>query len=86
MLGFVEAVFFPGAIYLLSAWYTKNELGRRIGGLYIGQQVGNAFGGLIAAGCLKLDGAHGIAGWRWLFIMYVTFFVILHYHWLTSIE
>lgn len=83
MLGFVEAVFFPGAIYLLSAWYTKNELGKRIGGLYIGQQVGNAFGGLIAAGCLKLDGAHGIAGWRWLFIMYVTFFLFLHYHWLT---
>ncbi|AAW46132.2 conserved hypothetical protein [Cryptococcus deneoformans JEC21] len=69
MLGFVEAVFFPGAIYLLSAWYTKNELGKRIGGLYIGQQVGNAFGGLIAAGCLKLDGVHGIAGWRWLFII-----------------
>lgn len=69
ILGFSEAVFFPGVIYLLSAWYTKNELGARIGGLYIGQQLGNAFGGLIAAGVLKLDGAHGIAGWRWLFIV-----------------
>lgn len=29
----------------------------------------NAFGGLIAAGILKLDGVHGIRGWRWLFIM-----------------
>ncbi|KAK8854953.1 hypothetical protein IAR55_003693 [Kwoniella newhampshirensis] len=35
ILGCVEAVFFPGAIYLLGAWYTKNELGKRIGGLYI---------------------------------------------------
>lgn len=69
ILGMVEAVFFPGAIYLLSAWYTKNELGKRIGGLYVGQQVGNAFGGLIAAGCLQMDGLHGIRGWRWLFIM-----------------
>ncbi|WVF70353.1 hypothetical protein IAT40_005143 [Kwoniella sp. CBS 6097] len=69
ILGAVEAVFFPGVIYLLSAWYTKNELGRRIAGLYIGQQVGNAFGGLIAAGCLKMDGIHGIRGWRWLFIL-----------------
>ncbi|WOO85797.1 putative transporter [Vanrija pseudolonga] len=69
ILGMVEAVFFPGAIYLLSAWYTKNELGKRIGGLYVGQQVGNAFGGLIAAGCLKMDGLHGIRGWRWLFII-----------------
>ncbi|KAL1306430.1 hypothetical protein AAFC00_005130 [Neodothiora populina] len=69
ILGIVEAVFFPGVIYLLSAWYTKQELGKRFAGLYIPQQVGNAFGGLIAAGVLKLDGVHGIAGWRWLFIV-----------------
>ncbi|KAI1357711.1 putative pantothenate transporter [Xylaria arbuscula] len=68
-LGVVEAVFFPGAIYYLSAWYTKKELGKRIAGLYIAQQVGNAFGGLFAAAILKLDGAHGIAGWQWLFII-----------------
>jgi MFS family permease len=69
ILGVVEAVFFPGAIYYLSAWYTKKELGKRIAGLYIGQQFGNAFGGLFAAAVLQLDGTHGIAGWRWLFII-----------------
>lgn len=69
ILGVSEAVFFPGAIYLLSAWYTKNELGRRIAGLYLAQQIGNAFGGLLAAAILTMDGTHGIAGWRWLFIM-----------------
>ncbi|KAK8203065.1 putative pantothenate transporter [Phyllosticta capitalensis] len=68
-LGIVEAVFFPGAVYYLSAWYTKKELGKRLAGLYIAQQVGNAFGGLFAAGILQLDGAHGISGWRWLFII-----------------
>src|SRR6185312_10751719 len=35
ILGAAEAVFFPGAIYYLSAWYTKVELGKRIAGLYI---------------------------------------------------
>ena len=69
ILGGCEAVFFPGAIYYLSAWYKKQELGKRVAGLYIAQQFGNAFGGLFAAGVLQLDGAHGIAGWRWLFIM-----------------
>ncbi|KAK4540662.1 hypothetical protein LTR36_008993 [Oleoguttula mirabilis] len=69
ILGMVEAVFFPGAIYYLSAWYTKKELGKRFAGLYIAQQVGNAFGGLFAAAILTLDGKHGIAGWRWLFII-----------------
>ncbi|CAH0034038.1 unnamed protein product [Clonostachys rhizophaga] len=69
ILGVAEAVFFPGAIYYLSAWYTKTELGKRIASLYIAQQVGNAFGGLLAAAILQLDGRHGIRGWRWLFII-----------------
>ncbi|KAJ5350067.1 hypothetical protein N7541_007794 [Penicillium brevicompactum] len=69
ILGAAEAVFFPGAIYYLSAWYTKTELGKRIAGLYIAQQVGNAFGGLFAAAILQLDGHHGIRGWQWLFII-----------------
>jgi MFS family permease len=69
ILGVVEAVFFPGAVYFLSAWYTKKELGKRLAGLYIAQQVGNAFGGLFAAAIFQLDGVHGIAGWRWLFII-----------------
>ncbi|PYI17885.1 MFS general substrate transporter [Aspergillus japonicus CBS 114.51] len=69
ILGIAEAVFFPGAIYYLSAWYTKVELGKRIAGLYIAQQVGNAFGGLFAAAILQLDGVHNIAGWQWLFII-----------------
>ncbi len=66
VLGIVEAVFFPGAIYYLSAWYTKTELGKRIAGLYIAQQVGNAFGGLFAAAILKLDGAQ-LVPWSLLF-------------------
>lgn len=61
----------PGALYYLSAWYTKQELGKRYAALFIGQQLGNGFGGLIAAGVLTLDGVHGVAGWRWLFIVYV---------------
>ena len=47
----------------------KVNLSLIIPGLYFFQQFGNAFGGLIAAGLLKLDGVHGIAGWRWLFIV-----------------
>ncbi|KAK9234135.1 major facilitator superfamily domain-containing protein [Lipomyces kononenkoae] len=69
VLGAVEAAFFPGVIYYLSAWYTKKELGKRIAGLYIAQQVGNAFGGLFAAAILQLNGVHNIAGWQWLFII-----------------
>ncbi|CRG86568.1 putative transporter C1683,12 [Talaromyces islandicus] len=69
MLGATEAVFFPGVIYLMSAWYTKNELGKRLAALFIFQMLGSAFGGFVAAACLTLDGRYGIAGWRWLFIV-----------------
>ncbi|KAH8881032.1 MFS general substrate transporter [Thozetella sp. PMI_491] len=68
-LGVTEAVFFPGVLYFLSAWYTKTELGKRVAALFMFQMLGSAFGGFVAAACLTLDGRYGIAGWRWLFIV-----------------
>ncbi|KAF7597007.1 hypothetical protein BBP40_011373 [Aspergillus hancockii] len=69
-LGFVEAPFFPGAVMLMSSWYTRQELSHRIAWFYAGSSLANAFGGLIGAGVLgNLDGVHGISGWRWLFII-----------------
>ncbi|KAI0397149.1 allantoate permease [Xylariaceae sp. FL0594] len=69
-LGFAEAPFFPGAIFLMSSWYTRGEMAYRIAWFYSGSSLANAFGGLIGAGVLSnLSGAHGISGWRWLFII-----------------
>lgn len=69
ILGITEAVFFPGILYFLSAWYTKAELGKRYAALFTFQMIGSAFGGFVAAACLTLDGRYGIRGWRWLFIV-----------------
>ncbi|KAJ8104352.1 major facilitator superfamily domain-containing protein [Lipomyces tetrasporus] len=70
MLGIVEAPFFPGAIMMMSSWYTRGELAYRIAWFYSGNAMANMFGGLIGAGVLgNLNGVHGIAGWRWLFII-----------------
>ncbi|KAK9312167.1 major facilitator superfamily domain-containing protein [Lipomyces starkeyi] len=69
-LGFVEAPFFPGIMMLLSSWYTRAELAHRFAFFYGGSQLGNMFGGLVAAGVLgNMNHACGIAGWRWLFII-----------------
>ncbi|KAI0885042.1 putative MFS transporter [Annulohypoxylon maeteangense] len=69
-LGLAEAPFFPGAMLLMSSWYTRQELALRIAWFYCGHSFANAFGGLLGAGVLaNLSGAHGIAGWRWLFII-----------------
>ncbi|KZV66456.1 MFS general substrate transporter [Peniophora sp. CONT] len=69
-LGFVEASFFPGAIFLLSKWYTRSEIGVRMAFFYCGSISSNAFGALLASGILKgMRGAMGRAAWRWLFFI-----------------
>jgi len=67
-IGLPEAAFYPGAIYLLSRWYTKKELAFRSAVLYTGLLLSNAFGALMAAGILgRMEGVRGIRAWRWLF-------------------
>ncbi|KAJ0306234.1 hypothetical protein COL516b_004689 [Colletotrichum fioriniae] len=57
-------------MYLLSCWYPRKELALRTAVLYSGVLLATAFSGLIAAGVLSgLEGARGIAGWQWLFII-----------------
>ncbi|THH30870.1 hypothetical protein EUX98_g3336 [Antrodiella citrinella] len=64
----IFAAFYPGAIYLLSRWYTRKELAFRSAILYGGLLISNAFGSLMAAGILSnMDGKMGIRAWRWLF-------------------
>jgi MFS family permease len=67
-LGFVQAAFFPGAVFLISKWYKRGEIGSRVAILYCGNLISNAFGALIASGILaNMDGVRGEAAWRWLF-------------------
>ncbi|KAI0390880.1 nicotinamide mononucleotide permease [Xylariaceae sp. FL0594] len=69
LLGVVEATFFPGALFLLSQFYTRTQYALRTALLYCGSQIGNAIGGLFAIVVLRLDGQRGLSGWRWLFLI-----------------
>ncbi|KAK2597878.1 hypothetical protein N8I77_012633 [Diaporthe amygdali] len=70
ILGFVEAAYFPGALYFLSCWYTRKELALRTAFLYSGSLVSGAFGGLIAAGIVEgMGGLAGLSAWQWLFLL-----------------
>ncbi|KAF8915937.1 MFS general substrate transporter [Mucidula mucida] len=67
-LGFVEAAFFPGALFLISKWYKRDEIGLRTAILYCGNIISNAFGSLMASGILSgMNGKLGHSAWRWLF-------------------
>ena len=48
ILGGVEAAFFPGCIYYLSRWYTRNEMQLRVTILNSENLAAQVFGGLIA--------------------------------------
>nr|VWP01916.1 Dense granular protein GRA10 [Ganoderma boninense] len=70
LLGAAEkAGILPGLTYYLSAWYPKVALGRRIGILYAGSTLANAFGGLLAFAIEKMNGIGGLHGWSWIFLL-----------------
>ncbi|KAL5514465.1 hypothetical protein ACEPAG_2553 [Sanghuangporus baumii] len=99
-LGVTEAAFFPGALFLLSKWYTRKELGLRMSVLVSSNLVSNAIGSLMASGILDgMEGKLGQAAWRWLFfiegsitivVAIVTIFILPDFpsntRWLTSLE
>ncbi|KAF9885544.1 hypothetical protein FE257_012750 [Aspergillus nanangensis] len=70
LLGLFEAPFSPGALWLMSCWYTKSEMGLRCAVMHLGSILSGSFAGLIAAGVYsKLEGHNNMGGWRWLFII-----------------
>jgi MFS family permease len=100
LLGITESPFYPGALYMLSMFYTRKEIATRMSVFYTGNMAASAFSGLISAPIFaKLGGAHGLAGWQWLFIIqgaislviaFVAFFLLpdspLKTRWLTPEE
>ncbi|CAI6270251.1 unnamed protein product [Periconia digitata] len=69
ILGIVEAPFYPGALYIISLFYTRKEIALRLAILTTGNNFSGSFAGLIAAGVFQLDKKLGLTGWQWLFII-----------------
>ncbi|KAK5678564.1 hypothetical protein LTS10_009008 [Elasticomyces elasticus] len=69
LVGLFEAGMYPALAITLTTFYTPQEQARRFAYLYLSVGLSGGFGGLFAFALLKLDGRHGIAGWRWLFIV-----------------
>ncbi|KAH8882343.1 MFS general substrate transporter [Thozetella sp. PMI_491] len=70
VVGIFEAGFAPGMLLLMSSWYKKSEQSKRFAFYISAAILSGAFGGLLAGAITSgLDGVHGIAGWRWLFVV-----------------
>ncbi|KAI5865489.1 MFS general substrate transporter [Durotheca rogersii] len=68
-LGLGESGFIPGSLYVLSRWYTQDELASRTTIFFFGPSISAAFGSLISAGALRIEGAGGLFGWQWIFLI-----------------
>ncbi|KAM3452011.1 hypothetical protein MY3296_004879 [Beauveria thailandica] len=70
LMGLLESGFAPGILMILSSWYLNEEQSRRFA-VYISAAIlFGAFGGLLAGSITSgLHDAHGMQGWRRLFIV-----------------
>jgi ACS family tartrate transporter-like MFS transporter len=69
LLGAAEAGFFPGVVYYLTGWAPAAHRARLIGLFMMAIPISTALGGPISSALLSLDGAFGLAGWKWLFLL-----------------
>ncbi|KAM0283927.1 hypothetical protein ACHAO9_009453 [Fusarium lateritium] len=68
LLGAFEAGFFAGAVFYLTLFYTRGELGFRIAIFFGSALLASAFSGLISFGVFHINVPH-IHGWMWLFLI-----------------
>ncbi|KAF1993466.1 pantothenate transporter liz1 [Amniculicola lignicola CBS 123094] len=69
-VGVLESGFAPGILLIISSWYKREEQSKRFAVYMSAAILSGAFGGLLAGAITGgLEGAHGLRGWRWLFIV-----------------
>lgn len=69
LLGVAEAGFFPGVILYLTYWFPRRLRGNATSLFYIGLPVSQVIGGVLSGSLLQLDGAFGLLGHQWMFMI-----------------
>ncbi len=70
LLGIAEAGFFPGMILYLTYWFPSHRRAKMVAILMTGNPLSGIIGGPVSGAIMRFfDGAHGITGWQWLFIL-----------------
>jgi len=99
LLGITEAGFFPGAAYMLAAWFPGQYRARALAILAAAVPLSSVIGGPFSVLLLEMNGIWGLRGWQWLFLIQglpacllgVAMLVLLRdtpndAHWLTEAE
>jgi MFS transporter, ACS family, tartrate transporter len=69
LLGVAEAGFFPAVLFYFTLWFPAAQRLVILGIFMVAAPVANALGAVVSGLILNLDGAWGLHGWQWLFII-----------------
>jgi len=69
LLGVTEAGFFPGVVFYLSLWFPSEVRARFVGLFLCSISVANIIGAPVSSWILQMEGAAGLHGWQWLFLI-----------------
>jgi D-galactonate transporter len=70
LLGAAEAGFYPGVIFYLMSWYPAHRRSQIIALFMVAIPVAGIIGGPLSGWIMQaFNGAHGMAGWKWMFII-----------------
>lgn len=69
LLGAAEAGLYPGIVLYLTYWFPSRGMGRALAWFQLAAPLSLAISTPLLGAVLGLDGAAGLAGWRWLFLI-----------------
>jgi MFS transporter, ACS family, tartrate transporter len=67
LLGVAEAGLYPGIVLFLTFWFPEKHRARVFAGFTLALPLAVAAGAPMSTGLMELNGALGIAGWKWMF-------------------
>jgi len=69
VLGIAEAGFFPGMVLFMTYWFPASERARTGALFMMASPIAVIIGAPMSMAILRLDGAFGLEGWQWLFLI-----------------
>ncbi|TFK29445.1 MFS general substrate transporter [Coprinopsis marcescibilis] len=69
LLGVFEAPFLPALLWLISSWYKRHEVQKRMAVFYLLSVTAGGMSPLLAYGLSLLNGKGNLEGWRWILVV-----------------
>jgi sugar phosphate permease len=69
LLGAAEAGLFPGLMYIITVWFAQSQRATLVGMMLIASSTAFIVGNPVGGALMLLDGAFGLHGWQWMFLL-----------------